>query len=118
MAFGSTPVNTPPTYTVAMQGRRPAQKTIDGLRAALKRSHIRWNPQREHIVNVLLSREQATVREVDAALRRRGHRMSQATIYRMMRVLCDVGFAQPIQHSFFDGKARKQEAGLWWAISR
>jgi Fur family ferric uptake transcriptional regulator len=89
---------------VAIRGGRPAQKTINGLRAALKRSHIRWNPQREHIVNVLLSREQATIRELDAALRRRGHRIAPATIYRMMRILCEVGFAQPNGTAFHEGK--------------
>lgn len=66
------------------------------IRTTLKQSNIRWSPQRGHIVTVLLSREYVTIRDIDAALQRQGHRMSPATIYQTMRLLCEVGLAQVV----------------------
>jgi len=97
------------TYTISIKGQVSAQKATARLRAHLKRLRIRWSTQRGHILTVLLSRQYVSIRDIHAALKRRGQRVSPATIYQMMRVLCAVGLAQPKRQHFRAERVQSRE---------
>ncbi len=73
---------------------RDAQETIRTLRLRLVRARLKWSTQREQIVTTFLTHNHVTIRRLYGLLNRNGRRTPLGTIYRTMRVLCDVGFAQ------------------------
>lgn len=86
-----------PSLKVAtrMQKARAVQNAISQLRSKLGRSRLKWSTQREQIVTTFLTQNHVTIRGLYGLLNRNGQRTPLGTIYRTMRVLCDVGFAQP-----------------------
>ena len=76
------------------QKPRAVQNAIRQLRSKLVRSRLKWSTQREQIVTTFLAQNHVTIRDLYVLLNRNGQRTPLGTIYRTMRVLCDVGFAQ------------------------
>ena len=77
-----------------IQRPRAVQNAIGQLRSKLDRSRLKWSTQREQIVTTFLAQNHVTIRDLYVLLNRKGQRTPLGTIYRTMRVLCDVGFAQ------------------------
>ncbi len=72
------------------------------FRRYLKSQHLKYTPERADILNSII--EADNVFEVDQLLmemRRRGHRVSKATIYRTIKLLQDAGI---ITLALFDSK--------------
>jgi Fur family ferric uptake transcriptional regulator len=80
--------------TARIRKSRVVQDAISHLRSKLGRSRLKWSIQREHIVTTFLHQKHVTIRELYGLLNRNGHRTPLGSIYRTMRVLCEVGFAQ------------------------
>lgn len=55
---------------------------------------MKWSMQREHIVTAFLNQNHTTIRSLYASLNKHGQRTPLGSIYRTMRVLCAMGFAQ------------------------
>lgn len=77
-----------------MQKKPAVQHAINQLRLKLESSGLKWSIQREQIVTTFLAQNHVTIRDLYKLLNRGGLRTPLSTIYRTMRVLCDVGFAQ------------------------
>ncbi len=77
-----------------IQRPRAVEDAIRQLRSKLVRSRLKWSTQREQIVTTFLAQNHVTIRDLYVLLNRNGQRTPLGSIYRTMRVLCDVGFAQ------------------------
>jgi hypothetical protein len=56
------------------------------------------NLQREHILNIFLTRDSVTIREAEILLSQAGHTVSLGTVSRMMKMLCSIGFLMTRQY--------------------
>jgi Fe2+ or Zn2+ uptake regulation protein len=56
------------------------------------------NLQREHILNIFLTRDSVTIREAETLLSQAGHTVSLGTVSRMMKMLCSIGFLMTSQY--------------------
>lgn len=88
-------MNTSIKMTMMREKTRTAEHAISQLRSRLERSRLKWSVQREQIVTTFLAQNHITIRGLYGLLNRNGQRTPLSTIYRTMRMLCDVGFAQP-----------------------
>jgi hypothetical protein len=56
------------------------------------------NLQREHILNIFLTRDSVTIREAETLLSQARHSVSLGTVSRMMKMLCSIGFLMTRQY--------------------
>ena len=56
------------------------------------------NLQREHILNIFLTRDSVTIREAEILLSQAGQTVSLGTVSRMMKMLCSIGFLMTRQY--------------------
>ncbi len=95
------PTTTPPAPTAGPPVAAMAP-LCSVFRRYLKSQHLKYTPERADILNSII--EADNVFEVDQLLmemRRRGHRVSKATIYRTIKLLQDAGI---ITLALFDSK--------------
>ena len=87
----------------------PMEEKLDELRAYISREGLKYSRQREAIAEVFFSVEgHVSVDELLQKVRESDDRVSQATVYRTMRLLTDCGLADARQ--FLEGHTLYESA--------
>jgi Fur family ferric uptake transcriptional regulator len=72
----------------------------DRFRQALKERGMRYTPEREAILKeVLRRRDHFDLEELHMDLRKKGHRVSRASIYRTVPLLLELGVIEKVEHT-------------------
>jgi Fur family ferric uptake transcriptional regulator len=72
------------------------------FRRSLRERNLKYTPERADVLNAIIERDAVfEVEDLLKEMRRRGHRVSKATIYRTIKLLQDAGI---ITQALFDSK--------------
>ena len=81
------------------------KKLLKRFKEALKKEGLKYTPQRTAVPDeIIKDKGHRESEEIFLALKKRGHHVSRATVYRTMDILVNYGFARKL--NLGDGRAR------------